>query len=304
MIVKIEAEIIGSFLIEQDMMVKHQPYEITIRFEQDSARFLISISKRELNYSAYIPKIKADNKKSKRIEIPPEDFFQEQIKILQHLESFGAIDKNIERIDWQNCLIEWIPENEEEGIFLNLRKYQRKLNYDLNKTTLSKDWLFNTIIHRKQLENLVLPFAFFREGANFFHKFQYQNAFINFYLMLEGVFSNGLYWKNKIIENDFKKSDIMNTSILQSINYLQQIGGKHYNWLNQICKAYNKNVDIEGVIHILIEQRGCLSHFSLASPNNQKDPFADRDYESLAYLTMIICRNASIKLRLEPFKKK
>ena len=52
MIVKIEAEIIGVFTIEKDMIVKIHPFEINIRFDEETSQYLISISKREINYSS------------------------------------------------------------------------------------------------------------------------------------------------------------------------------------------------------------------------------------------------------------
>lgn len=304
MIIKIETEITGSFSIEKDMKVKQYPYKIDIRFDEDSSKFLISISKREINYSSYLPKIEIKDQVVNTIRYPSQEFLQEQLKILQHIESFGSIDKNIERINWQNCSIEWIPETVEERKLLPIKNYQKKMYYEFNHKVLTQDWLQSTIIHRRQLENLVLPLAFFREGANFFHKFQYQNSFINFYLMLEGFFSNGKHWKNEVIIADFINSEIMNYSIDSAIKYLEQTGGKHYEWLINMCKKYNKKPNIEGVAHILVEQRGSLSHFSLASSRKQKDAFADKEYESLAYLAMMICIKASVKLRLEPFKKK
>lgn len=304
MIVKIETEIIGSFTIENEMAVRQHPYEINIRFDQETSRYLISISKRETNYSRYLPKLELNEDKLTGIVFPSQEFLHEQIQILKHIESFGALDKNIERINWQNCTLEWIPETEGEKEVLTISSYHRNLEYKTETKILSQQWLFQTVVHRKQLENLDLPFAFIREGTNFFHKFQFQNSFINFYLMLEGVFSNGKHYKSEDIKQDFKKSEILKFAITEAIKYLERSNEKHFDWLKETCKAYNKNVDIEGIIHLLVEQRGSLSHFSLASRRKQKNLFKDKDYESLAFLAMVICLNASIKLRLEPFKRK
>jgi hypothetical protein len=304
MIVKIETEIFGVFSIENDMMIKHHPFEINVRYDQETSQYLISISKREINYSSYLPKVEIIDKKITRIEYPSQEFLDEQIQILKHIETFGAIDMNIERINWQNCSIEWIPETPDEEKILQIRKYQRNLDYDLKRKILSQDWLFQTVVHKRQLEHLTLPFAFFREGVNFFHKFQYQNSFINFYLMLEGFFSDGKHYRNEQIKRDFKNAEILNYSINKALESIEQLNGKHYDWLINICKTYNKKVNIDGVIHLLVEQRGSLSHFSLASSKEQKNLFTDKDYESLAYFTMTICIYAIIRLRLEPFHKK
>ena len=151
MIVKIETEIIGSFTIENVMTVRLHPYEINIRFDQETSRYLISISKRESNFSRYLPKLEINEDKVTGIVFPSQEFLHEQIKILQHIESFGALDKNIERINWQNCSLEWIPETVEEKEVLSISSYYRNLAYKIEPKILSQGWLFQTVVHRKQL---------------------------------------------------------------------------------------------------------------------------------------------------------
>jgi len=302
MILKIETEILGNFSIEKDMKIKHNPFEIDIRFEEEMNRFFISISRRVTDYSSYLPIMSTTDHKISQINFPPQSFLEEQIEILQYIESFGAIDKGVEKINWQNCSIEWIPETDIEEEELTIKKYNRDLSYDKELKILSRNWLFNTIIYRRQLSHLTLPFSFFREGANFYHNFQYQNSFINFYLMLEGFFGNGIDYKNEKMKLEFKKSDILEYAINESIQYLENMRGKHYEWLIEICKRYNKKVDKEGIIHVIVEQRGNLSHFSFRNLNKQKNPFKDSSYESLAFITMSICVFSSIKLRLGPFR--
>lgn len=304
MIVRIETEILGSFTIEEDMKIKQHPFDIDIFLNKETSRFVISINKKVFNYSSDLPKILVNDNKIAQISFPSQTFLDEQISILQHIESFGAIDKGIERINWQNCSIEWIPENEEEKLELPIRKYHRDLNYNIKPEVLSKDWLLNTVIHRRQLSKLALPFSFFREGSNFYHSFQYQNSFINFYLMLEGFFGNGKDYKNEQMKSEFKKSEILTYAINETIKYLDKVKGKHYEWLVNICKKYNKNIDKDGVIHFLVEQRGNLSHFSILDSNKLKNPFKDSNYDSLAFITMTICMYASIEIRLEPFRQK
>jgi len=305
MIVKIETEISGTFIIiEKDLKIKQDPFDIDIHFDQETERFLISMSRRVTDYSSYLPKMITNDQNIVGINFPSQDFLEEQINILQHIESFGAIDKGIEKINWQNFTIEWIPETEIEKEELPIRKYKRDLSYGLEPKILSKDWLLNTVIHKRQLDHLALPLSFFREGANFYHNFQYQNSFINFYLMLEGFFGDGVHYDNKTMKLEFKKSEILEYAIHETLQCLEKLKGKHYEWLVNVCKKYDKNVDKDGIIHVLVEQRGNLSHFSLIKSNNQKNPFKDGDYEFLAFVAMTICMYSSIKLRLKPFRQK
>lgn len=117
-------------------------------------------------------------------------------------------------------------------------------------------------------------------------------------------FGDGKHYDNQTMKSEFKKSDILGYAINETIQYIEKMKGKHYEWFLKTCKKYNKKPDRDGVTHILVEQRGNLSHFSLANSNKQRNTFKDKDYESLAFMAMTICMFSSIKLRIEPFRQK
>lgn len=295
MLLKIETEIIGNFIIQDEIEVVLQPFRIKVFYDTTSKQHLISITKRVVDYENYIPKVEITENQISKIILPNNEFFDEQISILRHIESFGAIDVEISFINWQNCSIEWVNEPNED-IIIPIRKYKRTPNYrNDNPELLTQNWLWSTIIYRNQLRDLTLPFSFFRQGANQLYSFQYQNAFINFYLILEGFFGNSEF-KNEKIKAEFKKSEILKYGIETALETLLKQNSKHLNWTRQALKVYNKDFDIEGIIHLLVEYRGKLSHFSIGK-TNMKNPFNDRKYESLAYLAMSICIYSSIKLR-------
>lgn len=300
MLLKIETEIIGNFLIRENLKVVHHPYTIEVKFSVNSGQYLISITRRVTNYYDCIPQVELIGNEISKIVFPSNDFFDDQINILKYLESFGAVDMEISSINWKNCSIEWINEYDDEDV-VPIRRYKRRLSYKNEKIKLlTKDWLWNTIIHRKQLEDLSLPFSFFREGSNQFYSFQYQNAFINFYLMLEGFFGNSMY-KNSEVKKEFKNSAILRYGIEKSLETVLSQNSKHYLWINEALKRFHKKFDFDGIVHLIVEYRGKFSHFSVGK-DNMRNPFNDREFESLAYLMMTICVFCSIKLRLEPFR--
>lgn len=303
MIAKVEAEITGNFVIEKDMEVKLHPFTIDVRYTSEFDKFFISVSRKVNDYARFIPNVKADNGNLLELNFPMQDYLKEHITILQHIESFGAIDKEIEEIYWQNISIEWIPETVEEEQELLISKVVRRQSFSSKTRILSKDWLFNTVLHRNQLSQLALPLSFYREGANLYHNFQYQSSFLQFYLMLEGFFGNAEH-KNDKMKKEFAKSEILDLAIKETITWLENERSNHYQWLVQTCQKYNKAVNKEGIIHLLVELRGNLSHFSILKPSKQKNPFKESDYHSLAFIAMMICRFSSIKLRLEPFRNR
>ena len=300
--IKIETEILGNLLFEEDMKFKLHPYEINIESNSEIEKPIISINKKITNYLEFLPKIELNKNNISSIILPKEDYINEQIEILKHIESFGAIDKGIKKINWDNCKIIWTPENEIEEKELPIREYSRNLNYNIQPKIISKDWLRNTVLYRKQLQHLSLPFSFYRAGVNYYHSFQYQEAFINFYLMLEGFFANNQF-KNEKVKSEFKKSIILKKSINSVVLRLKEMKDVHYEWFITTCEKYNKKADENGIIHFLVELRGNLSHFSMGKPNKHRNPFADKDFHSLAFIIMSICLFASIDLRLEPFRK-
>lgn len=300
MILKIETEINGNFKIENNFEVKYHPYKICIKSNDKEKKYLISIAKRIYNYSSLIPKLELVGQE-KTIKFPQENFLENEIELLQYIESFGAMDKEIYDINWENISIEWIPESEQEKKEITIKKYSRSLSFKNEKELLSQDWLFNTIIHKRRLEHLTLPFSFFRNGLKHYKEFQYQEAFLNFYLMLEGVFGNGKF-KNDKIKSEFTKSPILIQSIEKLLSNLKNSQLKHYEWFEEMSNKYNKEPNIESVIHIIVEQRGNLSHFSNKTPDRNKNPFKDKDFDSLAFISLMICKYVSNDLRLEPFR--
>jgi hypothetical protein len=300
MILKIETEINGNFRIENNFEVKYNPYNICIKYNDKEQKYFISIAKKMYNYSSLLPKLEQVGQE-KTIKFPNENFLENEIELLQHIESFGAIDKEVYDINWGNVSIEWIPESEQEKKEISIKKYSRSFSFQKEKGLLSQEWLFNTIIHKRRLEHLTLPFSFFRNGLKHYKEFQYQESFLNFYLMLEGVFGNGKF-KNDKIKSEFKKSPMLIQSIEKLLGDLKNSQLKHYEWFKEMSEKYNKEPSIESVIHIIVEQRGNLSHFSNKNNDRNKNPYKDKDFDSLAFITLMICKYVSNDLRLEPFR--
>lgn len=301
MIIKIECEIIGDFTITDNCKVKYHPYELEIQFRETDQKFYISLLKKITNYSNLLPKLEIAENGEKTIKLPSQAFLNEEIELLQHIESFGALDKEIYNIEWNNLSIEWIPETEQEEKEIVIKKHSYSLSFNNKKPVINEDWLFNTIIHKRRLSHLILPLSFFRIGLKFYKSFQYQESFLNFYLMLEGIFGNNKF-KNEHIKSEFRKSDILRKAIQQLLEQLKNSDLKHYEWFSEMCAKYNKKASVDGAIHIIVEQRGNLSHFSNTNPDKHKNPFKDKDFDSLAFITLMVCKYVSIDLRLEPFK--
>lgn len=296
MILEILAKVDGTFKIEIDLRVEKYPYTINIVYSEEKQEYFLSIRKRMVDFLEHLPKANMNPNGKLVVEFPPHDFFEDIILIMQHIEAFGAIDKNITKIHWENPIIKWIPENEYEHLSI-FSEYEREREYSQSHKVITKNWLSETIFFKEQMGNLYIPFSFFREGVNQYHQYRYQGAFCTFYMMLEYFFYDES--RKYGIRNDaYKKYLVLNTALCQTLEYVEH-SRIHYNWLNQELKKRNKNNNVEGLLFILNRFRDELSHAT--SNDSCRNPFKEENYSSLAFIAMSVCLHVSIKMRLLPF---
>jgi hypothetical protein len=304
MILLIEAKIVSDTLIDEELVIKQYPF--TIKLYPDSNRILnrISIEKAVIEFMDYIPRVEIENHQIVKIEFREGKILAEYEEILKHIESIGALDLGIREIKWDNPTIEWIPENEGERLMLPLPKYGRKHQFEQIVRKVTIGWLRDTIIFRKQLSHLALPFSFYRKGVNLYHRFEYSEAFLNFYFMLEGIFGNGKT-KNGPVKEEFLKSDFLDFAIDTFLNNLDKDNYENHNiWLvNYLSTKKNNTINKESIISMLVDKRGELSHFSARSTKNQRNNFNENENQSPAFIIMSICLSVTTKLRLAPFRK-
>jgi len=297
-----EAEVNGIVPLEEVIELKLMPYLIRLLPSDDKNLAKVCIEREVPDFEKFIPKFQRTKGGAHEIIIPKQDFSGEE-RLVQHIESFAAIDYGISKINWQTPRIVWIPENDEEKAKLAMPSYKRSPAYGTPKTPISLQWLRDTILHRDRVSHLVSPLSFFRIGSNRFHEFHYSEAFLNFYLMLEGLFGEGQA-KNHKVEEAFKGSGILNKAISDFFDYLKSGRGNnaHGVWLENYVMEKKLEFNNEGLIRALISIRGNLSHYYFKSSRKQRDSFNEKENESIAWIAMCICMFAAIQLRLEPFR--
>jgi hypothetical protein len=63
---------------------------------------------------------------------------------------------------------------------------------------------------------------------------------------------------------------------------------RHFNNISNFLKTYCKNFDVDGIVHLVINIRGQLHHYSGTSKILHGTPLNHAKFESLAYLTQQI----------------
>lgn len=291
MILEIQAEIIGNLKIDKGFSFKHHPYTVAVNKELD--RYYIVFSRIIKDGEAEIPKMQNGNDGILEVHLPSGEAYQDIIEILQHIESFGALDDRLSKIDMENLTYRWIPENERDHQ-TPFNELKRKVEVKPN-IELTENWLRNTIICRGQMKDLYLPFSFLRDGKEFYAIRKYQAAFCSFYWMLEYFFNeNG--WG---IEKDaYLRKKCLSIALYKTLEQMPKYKN-HYDWLINELKKRQKEYDVEGLLFLLNRFRDEFSHASINERN--RNPFRERDYISISFIIMVVCHFVSIKKRLLPF---
>ncbi len=291
MIFELTYRVYGNLKFDNPLKIKKHPYEIML-FENEES-FYLSISKRIESNSKCIPTYDISNS-IKEIKLPQPESYEEMEEIINHIESFGALDNKLEYIDKLNVIMKWIPENENDH-FSPLNKIERKVNEKQNLDKLSENWLWDTIVHKNQLSELFIPFSFYRDGKLLFNSMRYQSSFCTFYMMLEYFFAES----NWGIKNDaYKRDKCLQNSLVKCLDDLKKYE-QHHQWLNEEVVSRKKNYNEEGLLFTLNMFRNELSH--AVKKDKNRNPFNEHKFFSLTFITMMLCINVSIKKRLLPF---
>ena len=296
MIFEVQAQIIGdNLIIDRDIEFKHHPYLIRIILKED--KYYLSFQKKLIDINKCIPTITTNSNSVPILTLPPKDFYQDVILVMQHIESFGALDNCLQSLDFENLTLKWIPENDNEHLS-PLSEITRKRENGRSYGRLSKKWLFNTVIHRRQLGDLFIPFAFYRDATTLFHDHRYQSAFCTFYMMLEYFFHE----KSWGIEYDaYLKNTCLNTCLIETLNELPK-HKTHYDWLVNELNRRGKEYTNQGLLFLINRFRDELS--DAVDMRKNRNIFNDQYFFSLSYVAMTLCIFVSIKQRLLPFVSK
>ncbi|GEM_PF-1956444 len=281
--IEVSAKIYGKFFLTEPITVKLNPYDFKIYYEEDS--YYISVSKKVVDYKPYITKYQ-EYDGIPQFTLTSSKIYQDMIEWLQYIESMGAFNFDVENIDWDEPKISWIPECEEEEGIMPLLSHQRMKDSQRNPKQLRLSNLQNVIIYRRTLKDIYIPFTYFRQGKEFFDKQNYYFAFINFFMMLEYCFANGKFKKDAVLK-ELYFSGLLRKSVNSVLKMISEEESKnHFNWIKNECKRNNKKYDVEGIIYLLVEYRGILSH---AGGRSKQYLFENEKLFSIAFLANMIC---------------
>lgn len=230
------------------------------------------------------------------------------IREMQRIESALALVGNLKRIHWEKATMEYYAETEAEHSRLDIMPawfFIREMNLNF-PTHLETPTLLQLVKGKDATEPLVVPMSFYREGKAEFSAGRYINAYINFYLVIEGLFANGKWDKNGVIR-ELSNSEPF-TAIVQSI--MNDTGNNHD--LNEGTTREQLEAELntraqpfttEGLIKLLVKKRGDLHHFSRSSTRPQGTPFNHMEYKTITFVLFRIASDSLIYWLTEEEKR-
>jgi len=277
------AEIEGNFLLKDRVDAKLFPYDFSI-FSKEGKRY-ISVSKPVNDYMEYAPKM-YNKDRVLHIEATKSEIYKDMEEWLYYIEAMGAFNFEVSRIHIDELEVNWIYETEEEKGSIPITSLKRNRQERKAEKYVTNNNLSNIVIFRRMLPEAHIPFSYYRQAKAFFDNSNYYFAFINYFMMLEFCFADGKFQK-KDVTNNFVKSNLLKLCILTAISMIKANDrAGNYAWLLAECQSRQKEVNYEGIIYILVEYRGLLSH---ASERSKAYLFDDFKLRPLAFVTSMIC---------------
>lgn len=277
------AEIEGNFLLRKEINAKLYPYEFVIFLKDD--KYYISVTKPVKDYIDFAPKMYVKDDMV-HIEATKPAIYADLEQWLYYIEAMGAFNFEVTKIHLDELEIKWIYESDEEKGSIPLTSLKRNKEKKKADKYVSNSNLSNLVIYRRVLQDAHIPFSYYRQAKKFFDEDDYYFAFVNYFMMIEFCFAGGAFRQDEVAAN-FKKSDLLKLCILQALKLIRESEESHnYQWVYNECISKNKNVNVDGVIYLLIKYRGLLSH---ASEKSKKFLFDNMSLRPLALFISVIC---------------
>lgn len=300
--IAIKSELEADMVITAPVIAKLYPYEFEVY--KENGKLWLKVSKPVRDYERFLPKVFSKDG-ILNIAIGSEDIFKDLIEWLQYIEAMGAFNIQIKRVYWDRPVFCWIAETEEEHLQTPLSEYKRTPKSGITPKRLTEHNLSNIVIYRRQLQDIYIPFVYYKEGKRFFDNFNYYFAYINYFMMLEYCFADGKFHKNEVIEK-FKNAQLLQLCILEFLTMPDLRRGELiWDTLEKECELRHKKLDVDGVIYVMLTLRGELSHASSKSETRYRNDEVLRPFVvAISTICFLLCGHLQIYSFTSEVRKK
>jgi hypothetical protein len=190
------------------------------------------------------------------------------------------------RIIWNDITAEFVPEDSSDEELLSVIGFSSSKSYSITPTRVSTKG-FNAVIDLVDENSpLLVSKSFWQEGMNFFHSFNYIQAFYSFFFILEDFFAQGKTQENEVVKR-FKRSKEFGDAAEYVFNTLQN-EVRHKSNLQNFFSEEQLEFNVENLPKFLFLMRGRTHHYSSRNPKTQATPYSQKEFESISFLTMVI----------------
>ena len=197
----------------------------------------------------------------------------------------------LRRIEWHRPEQELVPENAAEEKLAGI-------------STFSVDWQYRPVIARlehldliratsHQYDNLGILKAFWLDGIEEFNRFRFVQAFLTFYLVIEDLYSKSKTGEKEVLKEFARSRELTDIIEGQFKSVLEE--ARHRENLERLFKQYRSKLTVAGTRRVLFRVRGNLRHYFSKSPKTKATPYNQKEFESIALLTMLISTAAISK---------
>lgn len=292
MLYQITVKVEADSVYDQPYRLKVDHFILDVILGQDKVVEVLNIALRVKNYQDFLPEISSDiESRITQIKLRDSSLSFFLIDLAQHIEALGSFWFGIKKIYWENPKRGWVAEipEEEKDLELIINDFQQESHENKCYKEMTPEMLGSLIKNRQLHRSLVLPMSFYREGCNEFSSKRYTSSFINFYFYIDDLYGQGKT-KNKEVENLFKSSRHIRNAFEEAIQVFQDKENfENLKELKEFLEMEKKTLSVDGLIELIVQIRGNLSHFSQKSSKKKGHPLNQRDFRSVALLMKSIC---------------
>ena len=225
---------------------------------------------------------------------------EQLIAELQSFENNLAYSLNgevIPEFDWHKVKEEFLAESNEEEQMIAVKSLTMTRDWPRPKVGLDASSFQKLIDNGPRYESLLTLKAFWRRGMAAIKRFEFLDAFYNFYFIIEDCFSGGKTSEKEVLK-EFGKSEEFQ-KILESTHriFLENKRKEHLLTLESLMSKEGCEWTPASIQRFLFRIRGNLHHYFSKNPRNQIDPFTQDQHHSVALLVSYMA-SLTIGLRI------
>jgi hypothetical protein len=276
-------------------------FSLSIESLDSEGRYRFTVERTIIPRADELPQVRHVPGQVAEMFIPPTDYEREANLTLRYFHAAGSLLIGINELDWKSSKEEWIAESDEERSMLQIPSVEWTMedwpessgmvnNFDLDD--LCEDFV--------GWRDLTVPLILLRDGREAYRVQRFYEAFLYFYLYLEGMFANGKSDARKV-KREFRQAVALRTAATQLIVNLQTPErAVHRPVLKSLLDEFGHSLSTDGLIDLVVDLRGTIFHYNRRGHRRTVNPTRPFDYRTPSFVLMSL---ATLTAALELFAR-